>query len=108
MVFRVGQRAQAVRGTGARVSEEAIADALRTFAAEVDPRPDGTLRIGDHTFVYDRSTEPRFVLVPECDTCGTHDLEQFPLETWELEGIAVRGQARASCRDCRFIALAND
>lgn len=107
MVFRVGERRTNVRGAGARIPEVAIADALRTFGTDVDPQADGTFRVGDHTFAYDAAADPHFVLVPECDTCGTHDLEQFPLERWDLHGVAVRGQARASCRDCRFIAVAN-
>jgi hypothetical protein len=107
MVFRVGERRTNVRGAGARIPEVAIAEALRSFGTDVDPQPDGTLVIGDHQFSYDPSAEPHFVLVPECDTCGTRDPEQFPLETWNLSGVPVRGQARASCRDCRFIALAN-
>lgn len=107
MVFRLGERQASVRATGARIPDAVIAEARQTFGAAVEPQGDGTLRIGDLVFVHDAAEEPHFVLVPHCDTCGTTSLEQFPLETWSLDGVAVRGQARASCRDCRFIAIAD-
>lgn len=106
MVFRVGAGQPEVRGRGARVPEVAVAAALRAFGADPKVQPDGSVRIGEHSFIYDASAEPHFIVVPECDRCGTDDIAQFPLETWELQGVAVRGQARTSCRDCRFIELA--
>jgi hypothetical protein len=106
MVFRTTDHRMAKYP--AAINQEAVlAEAHRSFDAPVEPRSDGTVVIGELWYLYDASTEPHFVLVPECDTCGTHDLEQFPLEIWNLDGVAVRGQARASCRDCRFVALAN-
>jgi len=107
MVFRATDRRQSVRGSGASVSPAVVAEALSRFGGDVEPQPDGSIVAGGHRFVYDATAEPHFVLVPECDTCGTHELDQFPLEAWELDGVPVRAQARASCRDCRFIAIAN-
>jgi hypothetical protein len=83
-----------------------LAVAHRTFGdrQQVEALASDRVRVDGLDYVYDRTSEPPFVLVPECDRCGGHDVEQFPLETWTVDGVEIRAQARATCRDCRFLA----
>ena len=80
---------------------------LSTFEATFGRPPDDLE--GDQAtldglpFVY---AERTWVLRPDCDRCGCHAVDQFPLEDWTVAGATVKAQARATCRNCRFLALA--
>lgn len=60
------------------------------------------------TFLYDPSHDPSFVLAPECNACGSDELHLFPLEEWVMFGAPVRAQARATCRNCRFVSIGSE
>lgn len=82
-----------------------LSAAYRTFGDHpVEDHGDHRIRVDGLDYAYDPSADPPFILVPECDRCGGHDIEQFPLETWTVDGARIRAQARSTCRDCRFLA----
>ena len=83
----------------------AVAHHFRRDADEI--RDDGVV-IDDVVLLHDPALEPPFVLVPECETCGRRDVDQFHLEQWTLLGAQVLGQSSLRCRDCRFRTLARN
>jgi hypothetical protein len=74
------------------------------FGQDAAPAAGGAVRVGELTYVH-REGDPPFVLVPVCDTCGTNEVDQFPLEEWLVDGAPVLAQSRATCRDCRFLQI---
>lgn len=86
--------------------DEVLGAAQRTFGDRcvIEALRTDAVRVDGLDYRYDPTAEPPFVLVPECDRCGGRDVEQFPLETWIVDGVRIRAQSRATCRDCRFLA----
>jgi hypothetical protein len=105
MIFRTADRNRAEGGD----REALLAACERTFGRHPDAVDGDEIELDGLTYVYDPSPatgdQPAFVLRPECDRCGCRDLDQFPLETWTIDGAEVRAQARATCRPCRFTLL---
>lgn len=82
-----------------------LAEATRTFDSSVEVVDDGVMVEGT-TFIYREDQTPSFILLPECDRCGTRNVHDFPFEEWTLFGATVCAQARATCRNCRFDDIA--
>lgn len=98
-----------LRGPGAPASPPsadpaAVERARRYFGQDAGAGADGTVVVDAVAYI-PREGEPPFVLVPECDTCGTNDVDQFPLEEWLVDGVPVLGQSRTTCRNCRFLGI---
>jgi hypothetical protein len=92
-----------------RAGEAAVIAARRAFGPSADIASGAE---ADHVlvdgleFAYAPGDETPFTLVPECDRCGSNDHGLFPLEEWVIDGVHVRAQGRATCRDCRFLDAA--
>lgn len=108
MLFRSSER-----GAGSERNRlDAVADlAERAFGRVPDrvmARDGVQIELDGITFLYDPVHEPNFVLAPECNMCGSVSLHLFPLEEWVMFGAPVRAQARATCRDCRFVSIGSE
>ena len=107
MIFRSNERMTSGQEEQRARRDEVLAAADRTFGGHPEAIHGNHVIVAGTTYVYEPSGSPAFVLLPECDRCGAAELDQFPLEEWNIDGVQVRGQARLTCRDCRFLELAS-
>jgi hypothetical protein len=105
MIFRSADRA----GGDVERREALLAAAEGAFGHGPDHIEENSVTVGGVVFDFDPMpdpTVPPFVLRPACDRCGCDDVNQFPLEEWDVKGVRVRAQALLTCRLCRFSLLA--
>jgi hypothetical protein len=102
-VFRLGEGRTPPRREES--TDEVLAAAERAFGRLPDEATPTHVVIDGIELAYDPAAAPHFVVVPQCDQCGSREIVDFPLEEWTLLGTAVRGQAKTTCRTCRFWAL---
>ncbi len=86
-------------------ADAAVKAAIRYFGGTVEATSTGAIVVNGIEYVHDPSSDPSFIVRPECDRCGSTDVDQFPLETWEIDGVPVLGQAKTTCRECRFLLI---
>lgn len=109
MIFRTSDRRAAARSEDNVARDVLLAAADARFGRQPEALGDDHIVIDGTVYIYDPVGDPTFVVQPECDRCGASSIDQFPLEEWNVSGVRVRGQARTTCRDCRFaLAIAPD
>jgi hypothetical protein len=90
--------ARPLTGSSRKVSREA----QRMFGRRPQSVSGQTVCIDGLALLYEPQREPRFILSPSCDRCGSADPTRFPYVESVVLGVVVRAQANKMCRDCRF------
>ena len=108
MIFRTSfGKGRRIERRAAR-HEELLRAARAAFGRTPDAVDGDTVELEGITFLFDPGSDAPFAVRPACDRCETTALDQSPLEEWILFGSPVRGQARSTCRDCRFLDVTVD